>query len=138
MKTLLAGGMLILALSAIAHAQRSNTSAPPQPSMSGSVWTRGSVGEMMGRDPSVYSRSFTGTIREVNPTSGLVVVEYEGHGRFSFIVNDDARIRADKDTELAGRKDLTLNDYKPGQRVKIIYRVSDRNLLELRLKKPKS
>jgi hypothetical protein len=47
-------------------------------------------------------------------------------------------MRADKNTDLGGKADLSLADYKPGQTVKIIYRVSDNKTLEMRLRRPKS
>jgi hypothetical protein len=54
------------------------------------------------------------------------------------MIDDAARIMADKHTDLDGRKDLSLGDYKPGQTVKVSCRVSDRRVLEVRLKRPKS
>jgi hypothetical protein len=58
--------------------------------------------------------------------------------RVEFLIQKDTRMRADKNTDLGGKADLSLADYKPGQTVKIIYRVSDNKTLEMRLRRPKS
>lgn len=94
--------------------------------------------ERMGKDPDVYSRSVTGTIVTLDSTRGSLVLEGAGKTQITFVVDSKVRVRADKDTALAGRKDLSLSDYTPGQFVRITYRVADNKALEVRLKRARS
>jgi hypothetical protein len=94
--------------------------------------------ERMGKDPSVYSRSVTGTIVTLDSTRGSLVLEGADKTQLTFVVDSKVRVRADKDTAMAGRKDLSLSDYNPGQFVRVTYRVADNKALEVRLKRARS
>jgi hypothetical protein len=91
--------------------------------------------ERMGKDPSAYSRSVTGRIVTLDSTGRVLVIEGADKTQLTFIVGARVRLRADKDTGMAGRKDLALSDYAPGQVVRVSYRVSDNQALEVRLKR---
>ena len=123
---LTAGGASVFGQGRIAAPERpitSNTSSPSQTMGTG--------------DQDIYSHSLTAQILSLDPVANSVVVDSRGK-RLQFLVQKDTRMRADKNTDLAGKTDLSLADYKAGQTVKIIYRVADGKLLEVRLKRPKS
>ena len=88
-------------------------------------------------DPTFPSR-VTGTILAVDDARRLVMIERADKTRLTFLVDPKARIKADKDTELAGKKNLSLGDYKRGQVVSITYRAEDNTALEIRLRRPRS
>jgi hypothetical protein len=103
-----------------------------------SVTNTSAAAQTMGTgDPTIYSRSVNGQILSLDTADNSVVVNVQGK-RVQFLMQKDTRMRADKSTELAGKTDISLADYKPGQTVKIIYRVSDNKTLEVRLRRPKS
>jgi len=89
-------------------------------------------------DDQPYSRSVTGKILAVNAENSSVAIENSKKGRMEFVVDKKTKMKADKDTGLAENKSISLNDYKPGDPVKIVYRVSDNKVLELRLKRPEN
>ncbi len=94
--------------------------------------------ERLGKDPAQYSRSVTGTILAVDSNRGSLTIQTDSGAKLQFTVNSKVRARADKDTALAGRKDLSLRDYTPGQFVRVSYRLEDNTALEVRLKHAKS
>jgi hypothetical protein len=87
-------------------------------------------------DPAFPSRH-TGTILAVDKDRRLMMIELPDKSHETFIVDPKFRARADKDTALAGKKDLSLNDYKRGQLVTVTYRANDKTALEIRLRRPK-
>jgi hypothetical protein len=100
--------------------------------------TSTSTAESMGAGESgVYSRSATGQIVSLDPADNSLVVNLKGKQQV-LLIEKDTRMRADKNTDLGDKTGLSLADYKRGQTVKIIYRVSDNKILEVRLKRPKS
>ena len=91
--------------------------------------------ERMGRDSSQYSGTVTGTL-VTRPAAGeTFAIERADKSQLNFRIDHNARVRADKDTTLAGKKDLTLNDYHPGDLVRVTYRIKDNRVLEIRLKR---
>ena len=119
---------------------QSNSGPPPPPvsvTNGSSPTTPPSLMERMGRDPAFPTR-VTGTVLAIDRTRGLMMIELADKSQLTFVVDSRVRARADKDTALAGRKDLALSDYKPGQLVKVSYRVEDNKAVEIRLKRGKS
>ena len=94
--------------------------------------------ERLGEDQAPYSRSLVGKILSVDSASGSVVIENSRKTRMEFTVDKKSRMRADRNTDLAGKTNLSLVDYKPGNPVKLIYRVSDNRVLEVRLRRPEN
>jgi len=123
----LAALIIVLALAAVASAQR----VPTSPSHSG-VPTVGL--DTVRSDPAPYSHSVTGKVLQVSTADHSLVVELRDSGPVKFIVDEKARKTADKKIELAGKKDLTFADYKPGQTVRVTYRIADNKVLEVRVK----
>lgn len=135
MKLLFSGFLIATALGAGAFAQGRVVAAPERPSLANN--NAPTTSQTMGAaDPAVYSQSLTALILSLDPDANALVINLHGK-RVQFLVEKDTRLRADKNTELAGKTDLSLADYKPGQTVKIIYRVEDYKPLEVRLKRPK-
>ena len=66
-----------------------------------------------------------------------ITVNWSDGTRSKYVVGNKARLRAERGTALAGRKDLTLADYQPGQTVSVTLRNSDRQVLEVRLRRAK-
>ena len=58
--------------------------------------------------------------------------------RVRIVLNNKTRLRADKQTELADRKMISLTDFKPGHTVKITYFVQSGAVTEVRLRRAKS
>ena len=94
--------------------------------------------ERMGRDPSVYSRSVTGKILTIDSAHGVLTIERADKAQLTFVVDAKVQLKADKDSAMGGKKDLSLSDYTAGQVVKISYRVSDNKALAVRLKRTRS
>ena len=128
MRSILISATLLLMCGAATMAQGSRTwggpSGPPDP-----------LFERMGRDASQYSGTVTGTL-VTRPAAGeTFAIQRADKSQLSFRIDQTARVRADKDTTLAGKKDLSLNDYHPGDLVKVTYRIKDNRVLEIRLKR---
>jgi hypothetical protein len=83
------------------------------------------------------SKSMTGTLVELNPSENSISVKNNKDGKVvAFVVIPKAKLKADKKTELADKKDLKLADFKPGETVEITYQ-PDGTVTEVRLKKEK-
>lgn len=82
-------------------------------------------------------RSFAGKISDIRLDSHLLVVEDKDGKRVGFKVDDQTEFKADKKTELAGRKNLKLDDFEKGQTVKVIFLSSDNKVVEVRLRRVK-
>lgn len=78
-----------------------------------------------------------GTISQIRLDSHEMVVEVDGK-QVGFKLDDRTAFKADKKTELAGRKKLKLDDFEMGQPVKITFRASDFKVVEVRLRYVKS
>ena len=128
MRTILISATLLLMCGAT-MAQASRTwGGPTGPS--------DSLFERMGRDASQYSGTVTGTL-VTRPAAGeIFAIQRADKSQLNFRIDHTARVRADKDTTLAGKKDLSINDYRPGDLVKVKYRLADNRVLEIRLKRP--
>lgn len=129
MRKLIASMVLICGVCTLALAQQSEGNrAPPRPgSLTISVPT-GAVRE--------YSRTFNGKLLEVDTDRNQFVFADSKGGSATLVVSKDTRLKADKKTELADKRDIVLADFKPGQFVKLTLRVEDQKVLELRLKPP--
>ena len=134
MKVLLSGLLLGTALCASAFGQGRAVAVPERTSVTNPANSSQSMG---AGDPAIYSQSIIAQILSLDPDGNSVMVNLHGK-RVEFLIQKDTRMRADKNTDLGGKPDLSLADYKPGQTVKIIYRVSDNKTLEMRLRRPKS
>ena len=128
MRTILIAATLLL-MCAATMAQGSRT-------WGGSSGTPDPLFEKMGKDPARYSESVTGTLLTTPAAGGTIAIQRADKSQLSFRIDNTARVRADKDTPLAGKKDLTINDYRPGDLVKVTYRLADNRVLEIRLKRP--
>jgi hypothetical protein len=63
------------------------------------------VFERMGNDPSQYSRTVTGTLVTPPSAGATIAIQRADKSQLSFRIDQTARVRADKDTTLAGKKD---------------------------------
>lgn len=88
--------------------------------------------------PFEVTRSFEGKILEIRLDSHVLVVEDKDGKRAGFQVDDQTAFKADKKTELQGRKKLKLEDFEKGQPVKVTFRASDNKVVEVRLRHIKS
>jgi hypothetical protein len=127
MRKVLLGCVLFITTAAAALAQGPLVSKLPQPTPD----------RASPDDVQPYSRTMTGKVSEVSDGGKAIVVRWSDGTRSKYFVSDRTRLRADKETTLAGRKDLTLADYQPGQTVTLTLRNSDRQLLEVRLRRAK-
>jgi len=88
--------------------------------------------------PFEVTRSFVGKILEIHTDSHTLVVEDKNGKKVQFGVNEHTEFKADKKTELAGRKNLKLDDFQKDQRVKVTIRSSDSKVIEVRLEREKT
>ena len=122
--------LLAFAWPVFAFAQGSGSTAP----------TTGprTIGGDMGEAPAfAVTRTLTGKIVGIEAAQNLVVVEDDGGKRHNFKLSKDTRFRADKNTELQGRKHLSLGDFDVGAAVKITYLASGDTATEVRLRRVK-
>ena len=89
------------------------------------------------RSAFAVTRAVTGTIAEINADDGLLVVEDKKDRRYEFRVDSGRKFKADKKTELRGKKDIALSDFHTGRKVKVTYRANDGKVREVRLKRTK-
>jgi hypothetical protein len=119
-------GILVLALTlpALVLAQGSGSTAPSKPADHGT------------RSAFDVTRSLKCKIVEVKVHT--LVVEDPGGKRHEFTVERTTKLKADKKTELAGKKKIELKDLKSGYNVKIKYRAADQKLVEVRVVRSKA
>jgi hypothetical protein len=127
---------LLAACCGVAVAQ--GTSAPASSSTAGSNIMAPTVGIDAYSNNPTFSTRVTGTILAVDSERRLLMIERADKSRLTFVIDPKVRISADKDTALAGRKDLSLSDYKPGSLVRVNYYARDKRAIEIRLKKSKT
>lgn len=128
-RTILAGSILLLLLCAAPLAAQGVRPTSPD--------TDNHTPESLTTsDPPYYQRyKLTGEITRVDPDNNNVVVRESKTGaNYTFHVNKDTLLRADEKTELAGRKHLSIADFKAGRPVRVTVRAADRKLLEVRLR----
>ena len=126
-RVLLGCALFITSAAAHAQAQGPTLDRPPMPN-----------GERMSSDDvQPYSHSLTGKVAEIADGGKAVVLRLADGTRSKYLINEKTRLRADKETPLAGRRDLTLADYQPGQTVTLTPRNSDLRVLEVRLRRAK-
>ena len=95
----------------------------------------GSAGGI-GGSPFDVTKTIKVRLVEIAKDGAIVVADNNG-ARHSVKLDKKVRIRADKDTEFAGKKNIEQDDLQPGMFLKMTYRASDLVALELRiLKKP--
>ena len=82
--------------------------------------------------------SLEGRVYEINAAANRIVVQQEKSGKlFNIPLSLKTKLRADKQTELAGRMNLNLGDFKPGQFVRVTYSNPGPKVLEVRLRRKK-
>ena len=89
------------------------------------------------RSPFAVTRSLKGKIAGINAEEHHIAIEDKNGKRYVFKVGDNAAFKAGKKTELAGKQNLSLSDFQPGQPVKITYRAADNIVTALRLRRAK-
>src|SRR5687768_162383 len=140
---LLASAFLLAVAPAWAAAQGHYPSGVPRPpgppasppASAGGLRRRGGTA---GMGLSYYStRAFTGEVVEVNLTRNFIVVaSAEWDGRV-FFLTEKTRLKADKGTELGGRKKLLLEDFHKGLVVKVTYWPENGKATEVRARRQK-
>jgi hypothetical protein len=78
------------------------------------------------------SRTIEGDIVAIDAREGYLVLAYKEEN-YQVGVDEKVKLKADKKTGL-NRKDLRLEDFPVGGRVKLTFRTSDGQLLEMRLR----
>ena len=119
--------MIVFVCPALALAQGSG-SEPRQP-------------QPIGADsppPFEVTRSFVGKILDIHADAHTLVVEDKNGKKVQFSVDQHTEFKADKKTELAGRKNLKLDDFQKDQLVKVTVRSSDSKVIEVRLEREKT
>ncbi len=122
---------LALALPAVSFAQGSGGRTVPSRPI-GDI-----TDDRSGPRPFAVTRTVTGKINEINAEKHLIIVEDKNGKRLEFKLDDKTRFRADKKTEYADKKGLSLGDFEAGQPVKITYLASNNLITELRLRREK-
>jgi hypothetical protein len=127
---------VLVAVCGAALGQGARLAPPPQPSTE-RVPIR-PVTERMGNGDPVAPSNVTGTILAVDNNRRLMMIERADKTKMTLNVDPKVKAKAEKETALAGRKDLSLSDYKKGQLVSIRYRAEDSTAVEIKLKRPKT
>ena len=100
--------------------------------------TRATHETMNGGDTYVTTRSFSGEVVGVNVEEGYIIVSDPKRGNGKFFVADKTRFKADKETALGDKKNLTLEDFRKGQTVKVIFWPDSFKATEVRVRQPKN
>lgn len=114
--------LLVLFLPAVALAQGSGST--------GSRPTYGSSSPAYA-----VTRSVKGTVTTIEADRGLIVVKDKNGKMYEFKVDNKTKYKAEKKTELRGKKGISLADFQLGQPVKVTYRADDGTITELRLRR---
>jgi hypothetical protein len=134
---LFASYLLVVLFASAAHAQGRVTSPSTvtSPNATGH-YSIPSNDDAIKRD---RTRSFVGQIAALNVNgNSLAIKDLKTGKEIEFSLDAETKLRADKQTELAGRKNLTLADFKRGQTVRLTYRVRDAKPVEMRLRADKN
>lgn len=84
------------------------------------------------------TRTLTGKIVKIDAAKNSLLVEDDNGKRHEFKLSKDTRFKADKKTELEGRKHIALGDFEEGAPVRITYLASGDTATEVRLRRVKS
>lgn len=117
-----------LAASPALFAQGSGSTAPAPPAGAG-----------VPERPFQVTKTSTGVLTSIR--DGIVTLDDEKlrePRKLNVAVQDSIHVTADKRSELAGRKKLSLADLKAGMYVKITYLPETKSILEIRVLKPKA
>lgn len=95
----------------------------------------------MGSDDSrliAATGELTGEVTGVLAAKNAVLVRDDKTGKnYEFFVTGETRLRADKGTQLAALRKLSLSDFRAGQIVRLKFRLADAETVELRLRADK-
>ena len=133
----------LVAMPLTAAAQVRTTSIPAAPTIArpprGSTTHPPAHTTMDGTsDTYVTTRSVSGEVSEVNYYEGYIVVADPKRGFGKFYVGKKTRLRADKETPLADKKKLTLEDFQRGQTVKVTFWPDSFRATEVRVRRPRN
>lgn len=120
--------LLIVLVSPVLTLAQGSGSEPRQPQPYGSD----------SPPPFEVTRSFVGKILDIHADAHTLVVEDKSGKKVQFSVDQHTEFKADKKTELAGRKNLKLDDFQKDQQVKVTVRTSDSKVIEVRLQREKT
>lgn len=98
-----------------------------------------SYGDRAPRMPGDYAeydmpRTFTGKVIAISVEDGFISIEGKKGERHRFLINNKTKLKADKKTVLADKKDISLSDFQVGQMVKVTYWAAGRVATEMRLR----
>jgi hypothetical protein len=91
-----------------------------------------------GGDTFVTTRSVSGEVIEVNVEQGYIVVAVPKRGNGKFLIGHKTRLKADKETPLGDRKNLSLEDFQSGQTVKVTFWPQNFQATEVKVRQPKN
>src|SRR2546423_4750070 len=111
MKPLLLISFLLL-LTAGAQAQ---TGRPAPERSTPEVRTSSYPDSIPSTDSPYHTQTISAKVVRISERERALVVENKDGQKVKFVVNKKTRLRADKQTELADRKTISLADFKPGQ-----------------------
>lgn len=98
-------------------------------------------GSTGGPNPSSFEvlRSLDGEIESLDQREGVLVLLKEKDGeRMRFRIDPKIKLKAERKSELADRKDLTVAEFRAGHLVRVTFRTSDSTAVEMKLRAPKS
>jgi hypothetical protein len=131
--------LVALAVPGAALAQRAGgggpTMGPGSAAAAGSARNQpGNTSPTAGSNSSTAYKSITGTIVELDTTQNTLSVKNKKDGKVTaFTLVPKTKLKAEKKTDLADKKDLKLEDFKAGEMVEITF-TGDGSVTELRLK----
>ena len=98
-------------------------------------YVRPDINRSRPTDDGPKTSSMKGRVAEVNAEHKVLVLEDKHGEHYTFAVTDDTHFRADKHSELAGKRDLELRDFKSGDSVRVTYHPENDTAVEVHLNK---
>ena len=83
------------------------------------------------------SKTITGEVVAIKSDLNSISVRVKDGKVMDFAVDPKTKLKADKKTELADKKDIELGDFQAGETVEVTVGLDDQRVHEIRLKRPK-
>lgn len=127
----LAGLVFVLALPGAAFAQGSGSVHPPRPNPSAS----GAIEDTTSLHPFAVTQSAKVKVIDTKADQHLLIVEDQDGKRHDLKVDSNTRFKPERKKDLSEKQDLSVADLRPGQALKVTFRISDGTATEIQLRK---
>jgi len=132
-QTKLAVLLTIFVLPALAFPQGSGVAPPSGDSVATVLNAEALQNDPTSQNPFAVTRTVLGKVTMIGRENRLIVVEGKDRKSYAFRLGDKLRLKAEKGTEFAGKKDILLSDFEAGQFVKLTYIAANKTVTELKM-----